>query len=146
MTAGRRALAVVQLEPSKKSESKASRLRLVPSHVYLYVYVLVALLSGARNAKNSRSSEEMFDRMRTLFPESNDSSAAASIVEHQVGIKPVGRKEACRSVVDRRQRATCRESTASLRSSEHETTASITCGSSALTFSRIVARHNAMSN
>jgi hypothetical protein len=38
----------------------------------------VALLSGARNEKNSHLSQEIYDRMKKLFPQSDDLLTSAS--------------------------------------------------------------------
>jgi hypothetical protein len=46
----------------------------------LFVFILVALLSGARNEKNSHLSQQVFDRMKKLFPELKDSLISASIL------------------------------------------------------------------
>jgi len=46
----------------------------------LFVFILVALLSGARNENNSHLSQQVFDRMKKLFPELKDSLMSASIL------------------------------------------------------------------
>jgi hypothetical protein len=46
----------------------------------LFVFILVALLSGARNENNSHLSQQVFDQMKKLFPELKDSLISASIL------------------------------------------------------------------
>jgi len=46
----------------------------------LFIFVLVAFLSGARNEKNTRLSQQIFDRMKKNFPKFNDSLTTASIL------------------------------------------------------------------
>ena len=36
------------------------------------MFILVALLSGARNERNSHLAEQVYDRMKKLFPQSYD--------------------------------------------------------------------------
>jgi len=46
----------------------------------LFLFLLVALLSGARNAKNSYLSQQIFDRMKKNFPGIPNSLTSASIL------------------------------------------------------------------
>jgi hypothetical protein len=46
----------------------------------LIVLILVALLSGARNEKNSYLSQKIYDRMEKLFPDSTDRLMSAAIL------------------------------------------------------------------
>ncbi len=46
----------------------------------LFIFVLVAFLSGARNEKNTHLSQQIFDRMKKNFPKLNDSLTTASIL------------------------------------------------------------------
>jgi hypothetical protein len=46
----------------------------------LLVFILVALLSGARNEKNIHLSEKVYDRMKKLFPESTNSMISAVVL------------------------------------------------------------------
>ncbi len=43
-------------------------------------FLLVALLSGARNKNNYYLAENIYNRMKKLFPDSSDQSTAASIL------------------------------------------------------------------
>ncbi|CAF4242472.1 unnamed protein product, partial [Rotaria magnacalcarata] len=47
---------------------------------YFLVFILVALLSGARNQKNSKLAQEVVDRIRMLFPDVKGSLLPASIL------------------------------------------------------------------
>jgi hypothetical protein len=46
----------------------------------LIILILVALLSGARNEKNSHLSQQVFDRMKKRFPEVGNSLPAALVL------------------------------------------------------------------
>lgn len=46
----------------------------------MFIFVLVPLLSGARNEKNIYLSEQIFHRMKKLFPDLTDSIAPASVL------------------------------------------------------------------
>ncbi len=46
----------------------------------MFAVILVTLLSGARNEKNSHLSQQIFDRMKKLFPDLNDPLMAAAIL------------------------------------------------------------------
>lgn len=46
----------------------------------LTIFILVALLSGARNEKNIRLSQNIFDRMKKLFPDSTNPLISAAIL------------------------------------------------------------------
>jgi hypothetical protein len=44
------------------------------------LFILATLLSGARNQKNSHLSQKVFDRMKTLFPDSTDPLISAAVL------------------------------------------------------------------
>jgi hypothetical protein len=46
----------------------------------LFAFISVALLSGARNENNSHLSQQIFDHMKKLFPDLNDSLTSAAIL------------------------------------------------------------------
>ncbi len=46
----------------------------------LFIFILVALLSGARNEKNSSLAALVFDRMKQLFPDLPKSLTSASVL------------------------------------------------------------------
>ena len=46
----------------------------------LFLFILVALLSGSRTSKNSRLAEEIYDRINKLFPKLKDSWVSASVL------------------------------------------------------------------
>ena len=53
------------------------------SHYYvdqLFLYILVAILSGARNHRNTLLSQTIYNRMKCLFPNQKEAMIAGSIL------------------------------------------------------------------
>ncbi len=46
----------------------------------MIILILVALLSGARNVNNSHLSQILYDRMKTLFPQTSNPLPAAAVL------------------------------------------------------------------
>ncbi len=46
----------------------------------IFLFILVILLSGARNVKNSNLSQNIYDRMKKLFPQMVDPLGTAAIL------------------------------------------------------------------
>ena len=67
---------VLRIQTRMKSE-KSSYLLL---NKFEFCLFSVALLSGARNVKNNSLSQQVYDRMKKLFPESQDPLISASIL------------------------------------------------------------------
>ena len=63
----------------KLSSSAKSRLILIIDS-NLITFILVALLSGVRNAKNSALSQEIYDHMKKIFPKLTDELTSAAVL------------------------------------------------------------------
>ena len=62
------------------SSTKPKFISIKKLNLNLFIFILVALLSGARNVSNIHLSQNVYDRMKKLFPQISDPLMSAAIL------------------------------------------------------------------